>query len=89
MKAIYKYILEITASQTIMMPKNSSILCVQNQEGKICIWAIVDPDTPLTLTTFKIYGTGHRHKEISGKYLATVQIDIYVWHVFLDYLYPI
>lgn len=41
MKKIYKYAIEITDDQDIVMPVGAKILTVQNQNGVPCIWACI------------------------------------------------
>lgn len=41
---IYKYELQVTDNQNIMLPIGSKILTVQNQNEKACLWALVDPN---------------------------------------------
>ena len=83
---IWKYRLYIGPLTVIEMPKGAEILAVQTQDGRPCIWAIVDPDAPVELRTFEMCGTGHKMKELAEDetrvYIGTVQIDRYVWHYF-------
>jgi len=58
-KQIWKYPLETTDGQTIRMPKDSQILCVQTQFDRPCLWALVDPNQPLEDRHILIFGTGH------------------------------
>lgn len=88
MKKIYKYQLEDTDKQEIIMPKGAEILSCQVQREAITIWAVVDLNNKPEKRTFRIYGTGfdinydHHHK-----FIGTVQQNhgMLVWHVF-EYL---
>ena len=98
MKKIFKYTLEITDRQEIEMQDGEwlDILCVKEQNGNICLWAIVDPSAPMAKRKFAIYGTGHPMPDdlSDHAYLGTVQTYIvegncggkntteFVWHVF-------
>ena len=87
---IYKYELEVTDEQIIYMPQNRQILSVSVQNGKICVWAIVDILRVLKPTTFHIYGTGNTMPEIDWNmedriFYGTVQLNGFVWHIFENY----
>lgn len=43
----------------IEMPMNAEIISCKIQNGNICLWAIVETDTPYEERTFRIAGTGH------------------------------
>lgn len=86
MKIIYKYSLEITDEQIIRMPKDSKILCVQNQNGVPCIWALIDLDKKESSITILLKGTGRPFEDVTDKdYIGTTQ-DMYgalIWHWFV------
>jgi len=66
------------------MPRDARILSVGNQEGRIRLWFVnqdID-DHARELREFAIYGTGHSHQDISGDYVGTVIVGVFVWHVF-------
>lgn len=86
MRIIYKYVLEVTDYQAIELPKGTKILDFQQQNGLICMWALVDTDKPKELRRFWIIGTGHPVPDgwDLSYYLATVQVSGYVWHIFGD-----
>ena len=44
MRAIWKYILDITDTQCLDMPDGAMTLCVQMQGETLCLWAVVDPN---------------------------------------------
>lgn len=75
-KKIYKYPLEVTDIQTIMIPIGAEILCVQVQNDVPCIWAKVDPQMSLTQRGFVMYGTGQPITQTNNiqKYIGTFQI---------------
>jgi len=85
-QTIWKYPLEFQDVQTIRMPIGAEILTVQIQDGKPCLWAVVDVDDKvLTEPRFIImYGTGHSMEvsSLDRKYIATFQIWELVYHVF-------
>jgi hypothetical protein len=91
MKQVLKYTLEID-EQIISMPKGSVVLSVQNQDDKICMWALcpkVDKLYPKAGTLedrkFEVYTTGMNIMNTDNKvHLGTVQLRGFVGHVFED-----
>jgi hypothetical protein len=91
MKTIWKYRLEVTDKQHLLIPRGSEILCVQTQFDTPCVWVSV-PDTDADLTetvSILMFGTG---QPIFGfmdgyEYLGTFQImgGSLVFHVFYNY----
>jgi hypothetical protein len=85
---IWKFPLRITDAQVIKLPKSSRILCVQEQNGYPCIWALVYPHMEMEGKTIEIVGTGHpipQGGDTQRSYLGTVQINGLVWHIFESY----
>lgn len=87
MKVIYKYELSHIyhgGDSTILMPQNYEFLDIQNQDDKICLWALVDNMDPKVCPVFRIVGTGHGNEvlENGSRYLKTVQWRDLVWHIF-------
>lgn len=86
MKTIYKYPIEITDEQALTLPVNARILTVQMQEGKSCLWAMIDTEEKRTeQVSISIYGTGHPIADSENlTYLGTVQTlgGQLVFHVF-------
>lgn len=89
MKKIYKYTLEITDCQTLHLPTRSEVLSVKEQNGSLCVWALIDPmNSNTSPVTIVIYGTGHdTDYEVTQhfRFLDTV-ITSYnaVWHVYVS-----
>lgn len=93
-KVIWKYELAVTDLQTISMPPGAEILCVQTQNNKPCIWAMVQPmeGVPPQQRTFQTVGTGHPMLEVHElktgarlrEYIGTYQLDkgILIFHLF-------
>jgi hypothetical protein len=79
---IFKYPLTLTDKQTILLPIGAELLTIQNQNGSLCLWASVDEKAFLEARTFAIYGTGNPLPESIGRYISTVQMDGFVWHIF-------
>lgn len=86
MKAISKY--RITSRDfRAEMPIGAEVLGVQNQNGWLVLWAIVDPRADKETRVFRVYPTGSETlDDRPRKYVGTVQmldgLDPIVWHVF-------
>ena len=61
MRKVYKYTLALQDEQTLMLPKDASILSIQMQgEGEAPqLWALVEPQKPKAPRKIRVYGTGH------------------------------
>lgn len=87
---IWKYPLRVTDIQTVKMPQSSRILCVQEQHGQPCLWALVFPHMENVSRFIEIIGTGHPIEQ-DGKnartYIGTFQLHNgeLVFHVFERY----
>jgi len=87
MKTIYKYEIPVDDNIRLELPKGAEILSVQEQYGKPCIWAIVDPEKEVEGRLFELLGTGHNIKAseiINRKYIGTFQLynGALVFHLF-------
>lgn len=81
-RTVYKYQLLVTDRQTVHMPNLREILCVQMQGKTPCLWAYVDPHSPVEPVEIITMGTGHVWSKIAQKYISTYQIKELVFHVF-------
>lgn len=81
-RRIWKYDLAITDRQTLHLPRDAELLLVDQQQGRLRLWALVDATADHEPRLFAIYGTGHPLPDNPGLHLGTVVIDPYVWHVF-------
>jgi len=82
---IYKYAISIHCVQSVFMPKGAEILSVANQNEALCLWAMVHPDEPMEERRIEIVGTGREMPigmGVERKFIGTVVIDPFVWHVF-------
>ena len=79
---IYEYELALQDEQDVAMPVGARVLSVQAQDGRVVLWAKVDETTHYELRRFRLYGTGVLLPETPGKYVGTVQLGAYVFHVF-------
>jgi len=89
MKTIWKYPVLIMDEIWVYMPMGAEILDVQEQQGNICLWALVDTDKPLVKRKFRVFGTGKPvdldYDELTWEFIATVQNKHVVWHIFEEY----
>ena len=83
MKTIHKYQMKDLVSP-VMMPEGAEILAIQLQDSMICIWAMVDKDAQMIERYIVVCGTGQKLPEdMRGyKYITTLQMNVYVWHLF-------
>jgi hypothetical protein len=89
---IFKYPLEKTPVQNVVMPKGAIILTCQidNKAGIPTLWALVTPpelykEKETENKVIEIFGTGHEipsGTEIKRSYIGTVQDGSLVWHIF-------
>ena len=85
MKTVFKYPLSAADEQIIEMPIGSVPLSVQMQNGKACLWALVNTAAEMGKLNIIICGTGHNiderkiHKHISTFQMAGGSL---VFHAF-------
>lgn len=85
MNTIWKYTLEVVDSQTVEMPRDAKILSAQMQNGKLCLWAFVNTESPHNERDIVIFGTGHKMPEdCAMSHIGTIQTTggYLVWHIF-------
>ena len=85
---IYKYPpkVQLNSTQQLMLPFGAEILSVQVQHGTLCLWAAFpgDPE-PRVVREIEVVATGQpveSFEKIDRKFLGTVQMGPFVWHVF-------
>lgn len=86
MITIWKYILEVTDKQTIEVPEDGKILSVQVQNGKPCLWVLVNSENKKVVRTIVTYGTGNRITDYKHDYIFIGTYQLHngglVFHVF-------
>ena len=84
MRTIYKYTLKIVEKQTIAMPATGTILHIEAQGDKLCLWAEIETTFTKGERTFVLFGTGVALPPECQlpNYVGTVQIRPFVWHVY-------
>jgi hypothetical protein len=82
-RAIWKFRLE-PRRVTHTMPCGATLLHCAVQQGAPHVWALVDPEAPVTGRDLLVYGTGHPLPPDPGVYLGTFHLpaDPLVFHVF-------
>ena len=79
---IYKYELELEDTFEIETPAMFNPVHIAVQDGKICLWAEVVPDSPKWKRTFFCRGTGQT-VPIGADRIGTVALeDGYVFHFY-------
>lgn len=89
MNTIWKFPLEITDKQTIVMPAGAQPLSVQVQNGAPYVWAQVNDSAGERDITFFVQATGapyNRPLRMSVNFLGTIQMNegALVFHVFYE-----
>lgn len=78
---IWKYEIIISNDAVkFQIPINSTILFVDEQDGKLMMWVLVDPKEIKKLRLFLVVGTGDGFNP-ELHYIGSAQIDEFVWHV--------
>ncbi len=92
MITIYKYPIIPTFEQSISIHANYRILSLQVQDGRPCIWVIVDTDEQIVNLYLYTLGTGHEAEEFADKtHVGTYQLSqgegnpVFVGHVFIKH----
>lgn len=80
MRLIHKATVDLKSLQELRLPDDCTILSVQLQGANICLWYSFEEGRSMRNRLIEIVGTGHA--EPLGKYLASVQQDKYVWHIY-------
>ena len=86
MRTIHKFPVD-AGTNTVIMPRNADILCVQTQRGVPFIWAVVDDYKVTERRQLHVVGTGHEMPPGVGRseYIGTWQeADVFVWHLFAE-----
>jgi hypothetical protein len=85
MRTVYKYPLPLNDRVTLEIPRGAKPLYVAEQNGQLCLWALVDPEHVEEERGFYILGTGQRTTDDkTTQYVGTAICDggRFVWHVF-------
>lgn len=82
---VWKYELNVTGEQTLMLPVGAKLLSIKEQGDKIFLWALVDEENDIYPITIAIVGTGHDCWCHDWEYFDTVMTHggVLVWHIFI------
>jgi hypothetical protein len=83
MNKILKYRLKDDINE-LSIPEIHEVLSIQSQEGWPTLWALCDISSKEKKVKFAILGTGEpipNNIQIKD-YISTVQVGIFVWHIF-------
>ncbi len=85
MALIWKFPIQVTAWQSVMIPAGSQVLSCQFQREQLCLWALVDPEREAEERTVYVVGTGHGLPDMSLGFIGTVQMlgGSLIFHVFM------
>ena len=82
---ILKYGLHYIDDQIIEMPLKSEILDIQDQAGKLVLWALCDEKSELVEVQIRAFFTGEElPADFDHTYLKTMQIGMLVFHFFMS-----
>lgn len=82
-KTIWKFVLQPKCE--IEMPEGAELLTVQEQGDDICLWAVVEPNSPRVTRKFVGFGTGHPIPgDLQLKFVGTALLHggALVFHIF-------
>jgi hypothetical protein len=82
MYTVYKYHLEVRRESHVWMPVRATPLSVQIQNGRLTLWAVVDPKSVLSDHAFYIINTGGEMTGREKRFISTVEAGEFVWHIF-------
>jgi hypothetical protein len=84
MKTIYKYPIEIVASQEVEMPISAEVIHAGlDPQGAPCVWATVRTDNKMEAFTIYIVGTGQSIPIMARRHVGSFNQALFVWHVFV------
>lgn len=66
MKTIWKLALDMVPKQDVELPAGSQILCAREQDERVCIWFLCDPEAKKSPRTIALVGTGHAMPDPQG-----------------------
>jgi hypothetical protein len=88
MKTIWKYQLPHAPNEygicEVVMPKGAKIISTLNQYNTICLWAEVesDPSHPVETKKIDVVGTGKKLEDSPRRFLGSVILGQFVWHIY-------
>lgn len=73
MKTVWKFPIDATDRQTVMMPRGAQILSAQVQGEQLCLWALVEPTARKEPREIEVIGTGAPAPDCTRCYIGTAQ----------------
>jgi len=83
MEKIYKYPLAVQELQLIEIPIGSRVLSAQAQGDVPTIWAMHSQEEDKVNVEVRMVATGEEFEVEDWRFIDTVQIGSFVWHVFM------
>lgn len=83
MKTIYKYEIGLNDGVNICTHTGIKPLSVNIQNGKACMWAMIDTNAHPTIIKIHIIGTG-QPIPLNSAYIDTIMDGSFVWHFFYE-----
>jgi hypothetical protein len=87
--AVWKYAFDVMDRVEFLLPVGAKVLTVQVQNGRPCIWVMVDPSEQQKVPRqFRVAGTGHMLEQDGEfdelQYIGTFQLDEgrFIGHLF-------
>ncbi len=84
MRTIHKQLLTLQEQISFMATEGIVPLDVQIQNGHLCLWYETETEFAYTQYIIHIVGTGRVIPKSGLQYIATVQQDDFVWHLYLE-----
>lgn len=87
-QTIWKYPFRIIDKVALLMPQGAKLLyaapCNEPGKGDLCVWALVQPQAKRLERRLHVFGTGQEIPTTQqlGNYLGTVELGVFVWHLF-------
>ena len=85
MRSVYKYVFDNPAgTMELELPRRAEVVHVGEQNGKVCMWIVVDVSAGAEheLRRYRTHGTGHAIVDSYAKHVGTAFVGPFVWHVF-------
>lgn len=81
MRVVWKYQFAVNDEVRLLLPESHQIVHVETQQAIPTLWVLVDPDSPDSMRTFYVRGTGHPVED-GLEHVGTFISGSFVWHVF-------
>lgn len=88
MTTIWKFPLDIADEQHIKAPGVFTGRHVAMQNGQLCLWGEVMPETNMCAIEVFVRGTGHPIPK-GAQYIGSAFDGPFVWHVFVGLILPL